>query len=145
MAAHRLPAKKNSTAKTRTVAKPPVKRASAPKRTAPTVSEADPRFEPVARAFARVAGFSLMESKSKGMRGLMQDGKSFGMSIGGRFILKLPEERVANLIAIGVGEAMRHGPRVMKGWIVITGASADWVALAKEAHRAARAMGRRIV
>jgi hypothetical protein len=67
----------------------------------------------------------------------MQDGKSFRMSMSGKFILKLPADRVAALIARGVGEAMRHGPRVMREWIVITDGHADWVALAKEAHRAA--------
>jgi hypothetical protein len=37
------------------------------------------------------------------MRGLMLDGKSFAMSSQGRFIVKLNDERVAGLIAEGVG------------------------------------------
>ena len=45
-----------------------------------TLDEADPRFEPVARALAQSPGFSLMESKSGGLRGMMLNGKSFGMS-----------------------------------------------------------------
>jgi hypothetical protein len=65
--------------------------------------EPDPRFVPVARALARVPGFSLMESKSGAMRGMMLDGKSFGMSLQGRFMVKLTEERAATLIAEGVG------------------------------------------
>jgi hypothetical protein len=105
------------------------KKKSAPK------SEADPRFEPVAKAFARTAGFSLMESRTQGTRGLMLHGKSFGMSQQGRFILKLDEERVAALIEGGVGKPFRPGPgRVMKGWLEVTDPKADWVALAKEAH-----------
>jgi TfoX/Sxy family transcriptional regulator of competence genes len=100
--------------------------------------EADPRFVPVAEAFAGVPGFSLMESKSGAMRGLMHEGKSFGMSSHGRFVLKLDEERVAALVAEGTGKPLRPGAgRVMKGWIEVTSSTADWVALAREAHRLA--------
>jgi hypothetical protein len=65
--------------------------------------EADPRFFPVAKAFMRMPGFSLMESKSGALRGLMLNGKSFGMSSHGRFILKLNEERATVLIEEGIG------------------------------------------
>jgi hypothetical protein len=37
---------------------------------------------------------------------------------------------VASFIADGTGEPFRHGPPVMKRWIVITHSKADWVALA---------------
>jgi hypothetical protein len=58
----------------------------------------------------------------------------------GRFILKLDEERVAALVADGVGKPFSPGAgRVMKGWIEVTHAKADWVALAKEAYRLAAA------
>jgi hypothetical protein len=81
-----------------------------------------------------------MESKSGAMRGLMLNGKSFGMSTHGRFVLKLTEERAAALIAEGSGKPFRPSPgRVMKSWIEVTHPKADWVALAKEAHRLARA------
>jgi hypothetical protein len=105
------------------------------KKKAAPISEADPRFEPVAKAFARTPGFSLMESRTQGTRGLMLHGKSFGMSQQGRFILKLDGERVAALIEMGVGKPFRPGPgRVMKGWLEVTDPKADWVALAKEAR-----------
>jgi hypothetical protein len=97
------------------------------------VDAADPRFEPVAKALARAPGFSLMESKSKAMRGMMLNGKSFGMSSHGRFILKLNEPRAATLIADGVAKPFEHGRRVVKGWVEITASDADWVALAREA------------
>jgi hypothetical protein len=110
------------------------------KYSAAPVDEADPRFVPVAKAFADTAGFSLMESTTGAMRGLMMNGKSFGMSSNGRFILKLNEERASALIAEGVGEPFSPAEgRVMKGWIVVTSPSADWVALAKEAQRLAAA------
>jgi hypothetical protein len=113
--------------------KTPKKTPKAPK------DEADPRFDPVARAFAKTRGFSLMESKSRASRGLMLDGKSFGMSQHGRFILKLDEPRVKTLVDDGVGKPFAPAPgKIMKGWIEITHASADWVALAKEAIAMAR-------
>jgi hypothetical protein len=85
-----------------------------------------------------------MESKSGAMRGLMLNGKSFGMSSHGRFILKLTNDCVAALIAEGVGKPFspRVG-RVMKGWIEVPHPKADWVALAKEALRLASASKRR--
>jgi hypothetical protein len=104
----------------------------------------DPRFEPVAKALARTPGFSLMESKSKALRGMMLNGKSFGMSTHGRFILKLDEERAAALIADRVAKPFGTGPRVMKGWVEITAPDADWVALAKEAQSIAAAAKPRI-
>ena len=70
--------------------------------------EADPRFEPVAKAFARTPGFSLMESKSRATRGLMLNGKSFGMSSHGRLILKMNEARVATLISKGIARPKEH-------------------------------------
>ena len=70
----------------------------------------------------------------------MLDGKSFGMSHHGRFILKIDEARVAALVAEGTGKPFSPGRgRVMKGWIEITDPDADWVALAREAYRSANA------
>jgi hypothetical protein len=101
---------------------------------APPAEVPDTRFVPVAKAFARTPGFSLMESKSGAMRGLMHNGKSFGMSSHGRFILKLTPERATALIAEGVGKPFEASAgRILKGWIEVTHPKADWVALAKEA------------
>jgi hypothetical protein len=129
------------------VAKASAKTAAKKKTTAKKTTakdEADPRFVPVAAALARTAGFSLMESKSRALRGLMLYGKSFGMSSHGRFFLKLTEERVAELVTQGVGVPMRSGAdRAMKGWLDVTDPKADWVALAKEACRLAAAAAKR--
>jgi hypothetical protein len=104
--------------------------------------EADPRFEPVADAFAGVIGFSLMESKSRATRGLMLDGKSFGMSSHGRLILKLTDQRAGELVSEGVGRPFYPSPeRPLKGWIEVTDPEADWVALAQEAYRIATVRG----
>jgi hypothetical protein len=110
------------------------------RKTASTTDGPDPRFVPVAKALARTAGFSLMESKSGATRGMMLNGASFGMSSHGRFILKLTEERASALIAGGVGKPFSASAgRVLKGWIEVTDPTADWVALAKEACRLAAA------
>ena len=124
--------------------KAPAKSKKAPaKKTPAAPEEADPRFVPVVKAFARSPGFSVMESKSGAMRGLMLNGKSFGMSSHGRFILKLTEERAAALIADRVGKAFSPSAgRVMKGWVEVTHSKADWVALAKEAHGFAAAQSK---
>ncbi len=112
----------------RAVKKPSSKKAELP-------DAPDPRFNPVAKALSGSPGFSLMENKSGSMRGMMRDGKSFGMSQHGRFIVKLDEARAAELIAAGTGEPFRPAAnRVMKGWIEVTNPEANWVKLAREAY-----------
>jgi hypothetical protein len=97
--------------------------------------ESDARFLPVIEAFAKTDGFSLMESKSRAMRGLMLSGKSFGMSTHGRLVLKLNEQRAAELITAGRATQFYPSPgKPMKGWVEITEADSGWVALAKEAY-----------
>jgi TfoX/Sxy family transcriptional regulator of competence genes len=96
----------------------------------------------VAKAIARRRGFSLMESKSRAMRGLLLNGKSFGMSSHGRLILKMNEARATALIAAGIAKPFAPSPgKVMKGWLEVTHPKADWVALAKEALALAAAAG----
>jgi hypothetical protein len=120
-----------------------MRKRTSPKATQIPGQDADPRFVPVAKAFARSPGFSLMESKSGATRGLMLNGKSFGMSSHGRFVLKLNPERAGALIAEGVGKPFSPSPgRVMKGWIEVTSRAADWTALAREAHRLAAIQGK---
>ena len=100
----------------------------------------DPRFLPVIAALEGVPGFSLMESNSGATRGLMLDGRSFGMSSHGRLILRLTEARATELIAADVGAQFYPSPgRPLKGWIEVTRPDADWVALAQEAHQIAAA------
>jgi hypothetical protein len=110
------------------------------KKSAAPLAEADPRFLPVAKAFARTPGVTLMDSQSGALRGLMLHGKSFGMSSHGRLVLKLTEERAAALVSEGVGKPFSPSAgRVMKGWVEVTAPDASWVRLAKEAHRLAAA------
>jgi hypothetical protein len=66
------------------------------------------------------------------------------MSSHGRLILKFTDERVSELSAAGIGIPFCPSPdRPMKGWIEVTRRDADWVALAREAHRIATAVASR--
>lgn len=94
----------------------------------------DAWFAAVADAFSgdpRVTYGKMMASP-----GLKVDGKIFAMLARGRFVAKLPRQRVDALIAAGRGERFDPGHgRLMKEWIEITRADADWLALAREAYR----------
>ncbi len=81
-------------------------------------------------------------------RGVTQDGKGFGstslkvngrifalLSSRGEFVVKLPQRRVAELIASGDGHRFDPGHgRLMKEWLALRpGSSQDWMGLADEA------------
>ena len=97
--------------------------------------EEEPRFVAVVEAFARKAGVSREERKGFGSGALKAKGKIFAMmSSKGKFVVKLPKARVDELVGSGKGERFDPGGRrVMKEWVVIEDAKADWVELAKEA------------
>ena len=67
--------------------------------------------------------------------GLKVNGKIFAMFGRGRFVVKLPRERVDEVVSAGKGEHFDpgHGRR-MKEWIAIQHEEAGWIGLAKEAH-----------
>lgn len=53
-----------------------------------------------------------------------------------RFVLKLPNARVEQLVVENCGERFEPGPgRVMKEWLVVTSSGIDWIELAHEAYR----------
>ena len=59
--------------------------------------------------------------------GMKVDGSIFAMvDVWGRFVVKLPAERVAALVADGSGSAFDNGKgRVMKQWLVVDDASQE--------------------
>ena len=67
---------------------------------------------------------------------LSVNGKIFAMLVRGRLVVKLPKQRVDELVATRAGHyfAPGHG-RLMKQWISISSGGAPWVELAKEAYR----------
>jgi hypothetical protein len=110
---------------------------AATKRTANAHRDAemvDPRFRPVVSAFEsdpRVTRGMMMSSY-----GLKVGGKIFAMFGRGKFVVKLPKDRVDALVAAGQGARFEPGPgRVMKEWIAFTDGDRGWAALAKEAYR----------
>ncbi|MGA7119621.1 MAG: hypothetical protein WBY94_05955, partial [Polyangiaceae bacterium] len=62
-------------------------------------------------------------------------GKLFALFTQDTLVVKLPNERVAGLVASGIGKQFDPGHgRLMKGWLTITSPKASWVELTKEAH-----------
>ena len=66
---------------------------------------------------------------------LSVNGKIFAMLTKGKFVVKLPKERVDQLVSQKDG--VNWGPgtgRVMKEWIAIKSGKTSWIKLAKEAY-----------
>ena len=94
-------------------------------------------FAPVAAAFSKDKSVLLDRGWGAGGAVLKRKGKIFAMLVKGRFVAKLPQSRVDELVAAGAGERFdpRGDGRVMKEWLAVDGAEASWVSLAREAHR----------
>lgn len=93
----------------------------------------DPRFALVVRAFAGVPG--VKAGKLFASYGLKVNGKIFAMFGKGRLVVKLPKERVDEIV--GAGKAERFEPahgRLMKEWASFRNGESDWVRLAREAY-----------
>ena len=73
--------------------------------------------------------------KRFGDGGLKTGGRIFAMLVEGRLVVKLPRQRVDELIAAGGGERFDPGHgRVMKEWLSLDPESSeDWLRLAREA------------
>jgi hypothetical protein len=103
--------------------------------------DVEARFAEVVKAFARDRAVRRAEGKGFGSGSLQVNGKIFAMiSSKGRFVVKLPKERVDELVASGEGERFGSGGRVMREWAEV-GDAGPWVELAREAHRFVRGGG----
>ena len=93
----------------------------------------DDPFAPVVEAFAHDREVS--RGKMFGSAGLRVNGKVFAMCVKGKFVAKLPQERVASLVASGAGEYFDpgHGRR-MREWVAIESERSRWVDLARDAR-----------
>jgi len=97
-----------------------------------------PDFALVVNAFAADRSVSLPgTSKGFGSGSLKVRGKIFAMMASqGEFVVKLPKERVAEMVSDG--DADYFNPtykRPMKEWAVVIDPDASWIELAKEAYR----------
>lgn len=100
-----------------------------------TPANLDPRFAEVAEAFGDnplVEQGTMMSSY-----GLTVNGKIFAMFGRDQFIVKLPRERVDQLVASRKGTRFdpRRNGRVMKEWIAMSAGEAEWIPLAREAYQ----------
>jgi len=80
--------------------------------------------------------------RARGFSHLVVDGKPFArLSPRHSLVVRLPEQRVDDLIASGAGRRFESLPRrVRQEWLVVEGESLEeWVALAREAAKFVRA------
>ncbi len=112
-----------------------------PRKSEPTSRyvQLDPTFALIVQAFSRARRVSY-GGQGFGRRALRLDGKIFAMlSSKGQFVVKLPRQRVVELIRAGKGEYFDTGrDRVMKEWLAVLESPASWLELAREAHRFAK-------
>lgn len=100
--------------------------------------DADALFEQlVARFSADPAVTPPSGGRGFGASGLKVGGKLFAMLSNGELVVKLPRQRVDELIAAGTGTRFDPGHgRLMKEWVTIAPShGSDWVALAEEARQ----------
>jgi len=114
--------------------KPARKRPPAKKATGAT-GEVDPAFLPIVQAFAGDRDVSRQRRFSTSSV-LSVKGKIFAMLVRGRFVAKLPRDRVDDIVAAGFGAHFDPGHgRLMKEWVSVDRAGPPWLDLAREAHR----------
>ena len=98
--------------------------------------EIDPAFAPIAKAFAKDAAVTRRKMFSSDSV-LAVNEKIFAMLNDGKLVVKLPKERVDELVKQKHG--VRFDPRKngtpMKEWVVVSARRQAWIALAKEAYR----------
>jgi TfoX/Sxy family transcriptional regulator of competence genes len=80
-------------------------------------------------------GADAASGRKFGSNGLKVHNKIFAMLVGGHLVVKLPAERVAELIAAGKAEPFDAGKgRPMKEWATLQSTSDEaWLQLAREA------------
>ncbi|MGQ0548544.1 MAG: hypothetical protein ACT4PY_02605 [Armatimonadota bacterium] len=94
-----------------------------------------PSFAPVVAAFAKDG--DVTRKRMFGSENVLNvREKIFAMLVKGKLIVKLPKERVDELVSSGTGEYFDPGHgRLMKEWVAVEAGKARWIELAREAHR----------
>lgn len=97
-------------------------------------ADVDPDFARVAKAFARDP--EVTYGRMFASMGLKVSGKIFAMFVKGRFVAKLPKERVDELVRSETAAYFDPGHgRLMKEWVALEGGQESWLDLAREAKR----------
>ena len=107
------------------------------KKNSATAPGVHPDFARVVKAFAKDRHVTLPgNGKGFGSSALKVNGRIFAMmSSRGKFVVKLPKERVTELVKTGKGSYFDPGHgRLMKEWLEVKVVKAQWIALAKEAR-----------
>ncbi|HLK36705.1 MAG TPA: hypothetical protein VKU41_08125 [Polyangiaceae bacterium] len=100
----------------------------------------DPNLAPMIDDFERAKS---KPGRKFGSNGLKTNGKIFALFTQGTLVIKLPKERVAELVASDVGKLFDPGHgRLMKEWLTVTSPKASWTGLAKEAFAFVNAASR---
>jgi hypothetical protein len=100
-----------------------------------------PGFAPVVNAFVQDKQVTRDEGKGFGSGALEVNGKIFAMMTSlHKFVVKLPKDRVDELVRANLGENFAPRPgRLMKEWLVVFPTNNHlWVELAREAHHYVR-------
>jgi len=103
----------------------------------PAKTEQNPAFGSVVGHFKKDRNVTREERKGFGSGALKVRGKIFAMIASkGQFVVKLPRERVSDLVKDGKGKLFEPGPgRIMKEWFEANdGLEALWLDLAREAR-----------
>ena len=111
-----------------------------PKKSATTreVIDVDPRFAPVVAAFARDRRVSRKRRFST-HNVLSVNEKIFAMLVKDKIVVKLPRQRVDELVGAGKGSYFDPGHgRLMKEWVAVEVGNVNWVDLATEAYHFVR-------
>ena len=99
--------------------------------------DTEARYTKLASTLLKVQSVSRSEKKGFGSGALFVKGKIFAMLEHNKLlVLKLPKNRVDELVALGYGEKFnpRQKGKPMNEWLVVAPESkADWITLAKEA------------
>jgi hypothetical protein len=100
-------------------------------------ADIDPRLAKVIACFAQDRAVEYGGGKGFGSAALKVNGRIFAMlASGGAFVVKLPRERVAELVSGGAAEYFDPGTgRLMKEWAACRGRAPGWLALAAEARQ----------
>jgi len=108
------------------------------------ITRTEHKFARVVEALRRDTGVTIGDKRGFGSGALKVNGKIFAMtSSKGKFVVKLPRNRVDELIARGDGQEFEPRPgRVMKEWLVLADGGTDWIELANEARDFVKRGGR---
>ena len=105
-----------------------------------SVDSSRDRYAALVQALLREPDVTQSNKKGFGSTAVWTNGKIFALlSSKDEFVVKLSRPRVDALVAAGEGKRFELGPgRVMKEWFVVeTKGEKQWLALAKEAMKAA--------